>query len=78
MFWLETSISGLTCGYTSIILSVNELETEGRLAIESPTTPITVAPDTFDLGKRGMYFVLLLLFFFNVFSIIIFYDKSLL
>ena len=30
---------------------MNELETEGRLAIESPTTPITVAPDTFNLGK---------------------------
>lgn len=31
---------------------VNELETEGRLAIESPTTPITVAPDTFDLDEN--------------------------
>ena len=30
--------------------TVNELEVEGRLAIESPTTPITVTPDTFDLG----------------------------
>lgn len=33
-----------------LIIAVNELETEGRHAIESPTTPITVAPDTFDLG----------------------------
>ena len=33
-----------------MFITVNELETEGRLAIESPTTPITVAPDTFDLG----------------------------
>ena len=32
--------------------SVNELENEGRLAIEAPTTPVTVTPDTFDLGKR--------------------------
>lgn len=32
---------------------VNELETEGRLAIEVPTTPVTVTPDTFDMGKEG-------------------------
>ena len=32
------------------IRTVDELETEGRHAIESPTTPITVTPDTFDLG----------------------------
>lgn len=31
---------------------VNELETEGRLAIESPTTPVTVTPDTFDLDEN--------------------------
>ena len=38
--------------WDSFLNTVNELETEGRLAIESPTTPITVTPDTFDLGKR--------------------------
>ncbi|RMX40711.1 hypothetical protein pdam_00021464 [Pocillopora damicornis] len=31
---------------------VDELETEGRHAIESPTTPITVTPDTFDLDEN--------------------------
>ncbi|XP_074607464.1 beta-parvin-like [Acropora palmata] len=31
---------------------VNELETEGRLAIEVPTTPITVTPDTFDMDEN--------------------------
>lgn len=37
--------------WDSFLNTVNNLETEGRLAIESPTTPITVTPDTFDLGK---------------------------
>lgn len=37
------------------ILTVDELETEGRHAIESPTTPITVTPDTFDLGLWLVY-----------------------
>ncbi|XP_068706017.1 beta-parvin-like isoform X2 [Montipora capricornis] len=31
---------------------VNELENEGRLAIEAPTTPVTVTPDTFDLDEN--------------------------
>ena len=37
--------------YNLFCLAVNELETEGRNAIESPTSPLTITPDTFVLGK---------------------------
>jgi len=44
-------------------ISVNQLETEGKFAIESPTTPIhMIPPDTYDMGKeigrRKLYIVL--------------------
>lgn len=49
---MESKFLSAGCKFwDSFFNTVNELETEGRLAIESPTTPITVAPDTFDLGR---------------------------
>ena len=43
------------------LVAVSELETEGKHAIESPTTPIQVAPDTFEMGMCGILMFILTL-----------------